>query len=107
VAPVLHQEESPAARHDVHAETWKVGVERDVVFGRYLESLDRPLGYLDFRHNCTRSRNVPTLSFPGKTHNLKVVGSNPIPDFCLIGWTGPSSCRRSGTPSLRISPRRR
>jgi hypothetical protein len=36
--------------------------EGDVVFGRYLESLDRPFGDLDFRHARTCSRNVPTPS---------------------------------------------
>jgi hypothetical protein len=38
VAPILHQEESLAARNDAHAETGKVGIEDDVVFGRNLES---------------------------------------------------------------------
>jgi hypothetical protein len=34
VAPVLNQEESFAAWHDAHAESWKIGIEGSVVFGR-------------------------------------------------------------------------
>lgn len=50
MTPVLHQEESLAARHHANAEAGKVGIEGDVVLGRDLERLDRPLGDLDLRH---------------------------------------------------------
>ncbi len=33
MASVLHQEESPTARHHAHAESGKLGIEGDVVFG--------------------------------------------------------------------------
>ena len=63
MTPVLHQEEPLSARHHTHAEAGKVGVESDVIFGRDLQRLDRPLGDLDFWHPGIRSRNVPTFRF--------------------------------------------